>query len=527
MQLKTLGVIALYAVLLLAFCLLAAHPYVRPAVIYDEGFALTNALRILNGEAPFADFWTVYPPGTSGTLAVFFALLDESIEISRLVHVMWAGILVTATHYLTFSVTTKLIAVPTAVLVGAWTCLGFTPSYSMLPAIALSVSSLAVLLRGCQNGKQSQAVLGGTVAGLVLFFRHDLSAYLFVSAVAGYFYLHMQRHNPDATRYRMLVGHYVVFQGGTALLGLIVILMLSGTETFFDQAISFAGSVQRDQRFLPFPSLLAVWDTSTDLALWSLAWTGPITIFFVALSLGIWGQSLPVTNRLLATTTGTLSLLLLFQAFGRLDLIHVTPSLICLTVTVCAMSPIWFDRTRATARRCVTLMAIAFVTWSATELSKHLHTGTVVSCLSSGGCLRTSADQNAAVDFINTNFSSAEPIFVGNGRHDRIFINDALLYFRLNRPVPTKWSEMHPGEVTTAKVQSQIMEELENSPVEVVVLVDIPSGFEDNSSAISSGIYILDTYLFSNFSTIWRQGRYTVLVRNNRIGRPSVTQIPR
>ena len=56
-----------------------------------------------------------------------------------------------------------------------------------------------------------------------------------------------------------------------------------------------------------------------------------------------------------------------------------------------------------------------------------------------------------------------------------------------------EWSEMHPGEVTNAKVQSQITEELENSAVRVVVLVDIPSGFEDNSSAISSGIYILDT----------------------------------
>ena len=38
---------------------LAAHTYFRRANIYDEGFALTNAVRVQRGETPFVDFWTV------------------------------------------------------------------------------------------------------------------------------------------------------------------------------------------------------------------------------------------------------------------------------------------------------------------------------------------------------------------------------------------------------------------------------------------------------------------------------------
>ena len=88
------------SLVLLTFVVFAAHPYVRPAVIYDEGFALTNALRVLRGDLPFQDFWTVYPPGTSYVLAMFFSLLEPSLEVSRWVHLAWMGVITTFTYLL-------------------------------------------------------------------------------------------------------------------------------------------------------------------------------------------------------------------------------------------------------------------------------------------------------------------------------------------------------------------------------------------------------------------------------------------
>ena len=118
------------------------------------------------------------------------------------------------------------------------------------------------------------------------------------------------------------------------------------------------------------------------------------------------------------------------------------------------------------------------------------------------------------MDYVNQEFGPDEPIFVGNWRHDRIHINDALLYFRLNRPIPTKWSEMHPGEVTTVSVQTEMVEQLEEENVSVVILVNLRSGFEPNESAISSEAFVLDTYLQRKFSPSWRRGGYTVMLRN-------------
>ena len=118
--------------LLLLFVLLAAHPYVRPAVMYDEGFALTNGLRVLGGDAPFLEFWTTYPPGVSYILAAVFSIVEPSIEASRAIHLLWIGLIAGFSYLLTTSIASKLIAVATSTIVTAWACLALTPSYSCL-----------------------------------------------------------------------------------------------------------------------------------------------------------------------------------------------------------------------------------------------------------------------------------------------------------------------------------------------------------------------------------------------------------
>ena len=61
-------------------------------------------------------------------------------------------------------------------------------------------------------------------------------------------------------------------------------------------------------------------------------------------------------------------------------------------------------------------------------------------------------DQQNIVDYIRSNTASDEYVFVGNIRHDEVFINDASLYFLMQRRIPMRWNEMHPGVVTTSEV---------------------------------------------------------------------------
>lgn len=499
--------------LLLLFVLLAAHPYVRPAVMYDEGFALTNGLRVLGGDAPFLEFWTTYPPGVSYILAAVFSIVEPSIEASRAIHLLWIGLIAGFSYLLTTSIASKLIAVASSTIVTAWACLALTPSYSMTPAIALALASVTGLVSACQSRPSFAGAAGGVAGGLILFFRHDVSGYLFLSAIGCLALLSIERRDSTEATARSALAWYLVFYLVAALASLAIILYRSGVEAFVDQALLFPALVQRDQRFLPFPELMALLNTSTDIRFWLLTWLCPAMLCLTAVFLALWRHLLPASSLMVVIISGTLSSLLLLQAFGRLDLVHVAPSFMWLSVTLCALSGAALESSKSTARVLTTAAMGMLLAWSAMELSQHFHARVVIGCLYGNTCSRTPPDQNATVEFINSNFASDEPIFVGNTRHDRIHYNDALLYFRLNRPIPTKWNEMHPGEVTTAEVQSQIVNELKSTGVRIAVLVSIPSGLESNASAKSSGVYTLDAYLRSQFWPVWRQGRYTVLIR--------------
>ena len=499
--------------LLLLFTLLAAHPYVRPAIMYDEGFALTNGLRVLDGDAPFLDFWTTYPPGVSYVLAAAFSIAEPSIEVSRAIHLFWIGLITGFSYLLTTSIASKFIAVASTTIVTAWACLALTPSYSMTPAIALALASVTGLAHELQSRSRVAGAAGGVAGGLILFFRHDVSGYLFLSAIGCFALLSIEKRDSNEASARGALARYLVFYLVAALAGLAVILYRSGVEAFVDQALLFPALIQRDQRFLPFPELMPLPNTPTDVGLWLLTWLCPAMLCLTTVFLAIWRHLLPANSMVVVVISGTLSSLMLLQAFGRLDLVHVAPSFMWLSVTLCGLSGAALKNSKSTARVLATAAMGMLLAWSAMELSKHFHAREVIGCIYGNTCSRTSPDQNAAVKFVNSNFATDEPIFVGNTRHDRIHINDALLYFRLNRPIPTKWNEMHPGEVTTAQVQSQIVSELKSTGVRVAVLVNIPSGWESNASAKSSGVHTLDAFLRSQFWPVWRQGRYTVLIR--------------
>ncbi|MGC9064507.1 MAG: hypothetical protein ACP5JL_07520, partial [bacterium] len=75
----------------------------------------------------------------------------------------------------------------------------------------------------------------------------------------------------------------------------------------------------------------------------------------------------------------------------------------------------------------------------------------------------------ATVKFIQMNTKPDEKIFIGDSRHDRIFVNDIMLYFLSERNSATKYHELHPGLATTKEVQDEIIEELKRNNVRYVV----------------------------------------------------------
>src|ERR1700761_2933099 len=54
---------------------------------YDESLSLYGAVRVLHGQVPFRDFWTLYPPGIFWTLAAMFRVFGVSVLCDRAVFI--------------------------------------------------------------------------------------------------------------------------------------------------------------------------------------------------------------------------------------------------------------------------------------------------------------------------------------------------------------------------------------------------------------------------------------------------------
>jgi len=106
-------------------------------------------------------------------------------------------------------------------------------------------------------------------------------------------------------------------------------------------------------------------------------------------------------------------------------------------------------------------------------------------------------------------------IFVGLPHHDKIFVNDLLLYFVAQRLPATKWHHFDPGLQTSRPIQQQIIEELQRDHIRVVVLVDRWENVsEPNESSTRSGVRLLDDYIRSAYHPVVTYGAYTILNRN-------------
>jgi hypothetical protein len=132
-------------------------------------------------------------------------------------------------------------------------------------------------------------------------------------------------------------------------------------------------------------------------------------------------------------------------------------------------------------------------------------------------CVPLSAPgEGSAIEYIRAHTSEYESIFVGNRRHDKIFINDIGFYFLTDRQNASRYTQLEPGVATTLSVQQEIVMEIESKKIVWVVLVNAIEPNEPNGSAISSGIYYLDDYIKSTYSLVAEFGDYQILKRITR-----------
>ena len=206
------------------------------------------------------------------------------------------------------------------------------------------------------------------------------------------------------------------------------------------------------------------------------------------------------------------------QALSRYDLIHVTPASIFTFIVALAfmqqfsslMKKAWVRRSLMTL---VIGLTILYFAPALEDLLNTLDTNAPWGCYSKlpiASCVSLDKDQENTAEYIRMNTQPSEPIFVGNQKHDRIFVSDIGLYYLAGRESASRYHELYPGVATTLPVQKEIVSEIEAKDVKWIVLVKIWDSNEPNGSALSSGVTYLDDYLHAHYRYVTESGIYKI-----------------
>lgn len=476
------------AVLLVLGAALAAIGLLSGIGPHDEGLALQGAQRIADGQWPYADFWTNYVPGQFVLLAVPVKVLGPSLLWWRLIRIALAAIVALLAY--------RLLARgrgPEWLRLLGWLAVAAAMAWPAAPGP--NPPALALVLGGFLLLRRSP-VAAGLLFGVAIAFRPEI-------ALAG-------------ALGALLVGGGWRMALTTVAAGTILLLpfFVAAPGDMWDDVIGFS-SIQDLQR-LPLPlhyrgsldpnKLLEFYFPAYLLA----ATAGWAVWAAVRRPRWVWG---PVP----LLVVGVLYLL------GRTDEFHLVPLSVVLALVLAAGA----GGERVKALRVVLAVAVAVIALHGlgrqAELLVHPPAGAAVPSPVADGVRTAPADAAALrglLPAIHALTPPGRPIIVLPPRTDRVSVGDPLLYVLAQRPNPTRYDVMQPGIVTTARVQREIVRDLERTrPAVLVRWVDPRAARpEPNGSGRSSGVRLLDRYLAAHYGAPRRFGDYVMLRRLDGAG---------
>jgi hypothetical protein len=526
--------------------------------IYDEGLIVFGAQRVLEGDIPYRDFWSLYAPGQFYAVAGLFSLFGSSVLVERLWDVavraavvafgfMWARRLKARAYAYAASVTILLI------LAGA----GFH-GFPIIHALLFGLISGYLVLAGSGAAQPTAYfVAAGALAGVAALFRHDIGFYVFAAealALACRPIIAQSGHslNKPARKLLALGGGAVVVVAPVAIWLLMNVPAHDLWFSLFDYVMTTYPAV----RGMPFPdppnprSLLSGTQSAADFNESAL-------IYFplAAAAMGIVhvlraARKQPESSEQSLQSFGVLllslmSMFLYLKGMVRVSSLHLLQSIVPAVLLVFVLAG---RGSRATSRLryAVPFVAVAVVfglaasharsayvaareNWSALrpfmpEAPRGLRGALAQVCTPQAGlerarCFQVRPDDAAVIQFLQQQSSPNEVIYIGTSVHDRIFINNIMLYFLAERPSATKWHQFDPGVQTTTTVQSEIVDELTRHKVRYLVLSsEWAENREPNASALSSGVTLLDDYIRSNFVKAQEFGHASIWERQPRSG---------
>ncbi len=519
---------------------------IAPLNIYDEGIIVYGAVRVMDGQVPYRDFWTQYSPAQLYVLAALFKMLGKQIMVERWWDVVIRSCLALGMAGLAARLTSRIGGILVWVMGLLWvTYYGFF-GYPIFQGLLFSLLSIAALTHALTRhperpnelggeGTLHWLILSGALLGIATLFRHDMAIYVGVAqtlVLLAHAFLHRE-WGEGLRRWLILVASALL----TVLPVAVYLLVYVRADELLNQLLIFPLTIFPKVRDLPYPALKG------ELA--ELPFYAPFLIYALAGGIAVadvWRDyrarkgdregrpymGRPDTDR--PYESWGVIMVVLFGLFGwnqarvRSDIIHTVqfflPAIVLLPVLIRAATQ------RASLPRyiCAAVAMTLGLAFSIAPIAKYFETRKFPDNVNTQLALKlappiaqgtiVSTEQFFAVQTIQRLTQPNEKVYVGLSNHSRVFANDVMFYFLMERHSPTRYHEIHPGLVNTVAVQREMIADLERNQVRYLVLTNMFEGArEPNDSALDSKVTLLDDYIKAHYQQSHTLGSYRILKR--------------
>jgi hypothetical protein len=497
----------------------------------DVDIAIAGGDRVLRGEWPYRDFWTLYAPGSSAAVAATFAIFGRELIAVHAVAAVVAAAACAA--FFALLRTAGLERAPALAASGLFALVVWTPSPSLdsyaLPRVLLIVGWERVL-RGLRDADPRPLLGAGFAFGAAALFKHDVAAY---AAMGSGLAIVLAAGPSRLAALARLAAGCACFVAPA----LIAVAVLAGVDAWHDLVVFPARefALVRGEAYpewLPplatlgpaLGDLRAAHRAATALAEWGQA------IVPQAL-MGLWLAHALVRRGVPAAGWLAVACLPFFWAAAH---VQQNTHLFSMGVLCCVLVAEFWRRERRAAFRALSgallaLLVISFLVPAGLRFVRMQleRPGARELGLPGTRGIRLPAREYAViaplVRLLRERVQPDEPIHVALGRHDAIVIGDPRFYFLADRPAATRYHELHPGVVDRAAAQLEIIESLEKRGVRAVVVwnfgwpaAKLDAILAERRRALPDiGAPLLDRYLAERFERIARFGEYDVRWRRS------------
>jgi len=490
----------------------------------------------------------MYAPGHFYLLAAVFGVLGARLVSEAIAAALVSGLAVSALFSLLRRTTAcaRLAAIGSLIFgLALWNTGYFKRLGSYPPASLLIFIALYCLVLFIQERRTLHLALCALVTGLLILFKHDVGFYTAGAIAAGLVTeIALRERLTAGQRLVQVIKHvaaYILIVAAVCLPVVIVLARVAGPEMLQDLVV-FAMTDFRFSRPEGYPNLLpiGVFDPSPVMFANRLSHYLNFLFPFLLLLTGVLGVGAALARRKKAEAAIAVAFIVAFLFHYSAAHVQINTHIVTLSAYGALLGALtyrvfFFEGGVAAQRKMFPpiILLLLFVTWSTSLAAKPLYafwknakTHTVRLDIPKVAGFRATPEEAEALEglyaFVTKNVRPTQKLFVGLHRHDVAIVGDLMAYFVLDRPIATRYQEMHPAITDTAKVQAAIIQDLRTGDIPVIVLKRIFADRElDQAKAEfhrhlpQIGATDLDTFIHENYRPVREFGPYSVLLRNN------------